>query len=257
MDRPDAGILGSGHRRASLRHIRTPDRWPVAGEHSTARRTGRADPISEHRNSTRRTAARRARLPAHSFGLPLANSVRPSPARATPADRGAWLPVLELTDLPELEDLLEPHCLVAPRSARTEGNVRPTPVRPRPTARPSPARARPTTPARGCPSPTSTSCPSSRSSSRPTSSSPSRCPRRAPPRRRPRRRSGSIRSSANRSSTSRSSAGASPRPRCCARRRPANPRRRPHRRRRPRPSPGPSSAPSPPTGGSAAGGVTP
>jgi uncharacterized protein YabE (DUF348 family) len=48
-----------------------------------------------------------------------------------------------VSDLPELEDLLEPHCLVAPRSARPEGNVRPTPVRPRPTARPSPARARP------------------------------------------------------------------------------------------------------------------
>ncbi len=153
MDRPAAGILGSGHGRASLRHIRTPDRWPVAGENPAARRTGRADPISEHRNSTRRTAARRARLPAHSFGLPLANSVRPSPARATPADRGAWLPVLELTDLPELEDLLEPHCLVAPRSARTEGNVRPTPVRPRPTARPSPARARPADPGAWLPVP--------------------------------------------------------------------------------------------------------
>ena len=153
MDRPETGILESGHGRASLRHIRTPDRWPVAGENPTARRTGRADPISEHRNSTRRTAARRARLPAHSFGLPLANSVRPSPARATPADRGAWLPVLELTDLPELEDLLEPHCLVAPRSARTEGNVRPTPVRPRPTARPSPARARPADPGSWLPVP--------------------------------------------------------------------------------------------------------
>jgi uncharacterized protein YabE (DUF348 family) len=73
----------------------------------------------------------------------VAHSVRPSPARATPADRAAWLPVPDVSDLPELEDLLEPHCLVAPRSARPEGNVRPTPVRPRPTARPSPARARP------------------------------------------------------------------------------------------------------------------
>jgi resuscitation-promoting factor RpfB len=82
-------------------------------------------------------------LPAHSYGLPLAHSVRPSPARARPADRGAWLPVPDVNELPELVDLLEPHCLVAPRSARTEGNVRPTPTRPRPTARPSPARARP------------------------------------------------------------------------------------------------------------------
>ena len=146
-------ILDSIAGRASLRPTLSLDRWPVAGENLAARRTGRADPITEQRNVTRRTAARRARLPAHSFGLPLAHSVRPSPARATPADRGAWLPVPDLSDLPELEDLLEPHCLVAPRSARTEGNVRPTPMRPRPSARPSPARARPADPGSWLPVP--------------------------------------------------------------------------------------------------------
>jgi uncharacterized protein YabE (DUF348 family) len=73
----------------------------------------------------------------------LAQSVRPSPARARPADRGAWLPVPDLAELPELEELVDPQDLVAPRSSRPEGNVRPTPVRPRPSAPPSPARARP------------------------------------------------------------------------------------------------------------------
>ncbi len=104
---------------------------------------GRADPITEHRHGSRRPAGRRSRLPAHSYGLSLAQSVRPSPARAEPHDHDTWLPVPDVSDLPELEDLVDPQGLVAPRASRPEGNVRPTPVRPRPSARSSPARARP------------------------------------------------------------------------------------------------------------------
>ena len=108
-----------------------------------ARTTGRADPITEHLTGAKRPLPHRPGQRARRGGNGAARAVQPSPARAAPADEQAWLPVPDVDALPALEDLLEPYRLVAPRSLWPEGNVRPTPVRPRSTVYASPARAVP------------------------------------------------------------------------------------------------------------------
>src|SRR5712692_8606063 len=96
-------------------------------------------PVTEHVTGAKRPSPHRPGQRARRLGSMLARAVHLSPARAEPADEHAWFPVPDVDALPALDELLEPHELVAPRSLALDGNVRPTPVRPRPTVYASPA----------------------------------------------------------------------------------------------------------------------
>ncbi len=67
--------------------------------------------------------------------------MRPSPARAKPHDADSWLPLPDVSSLPEIEELVAP--VAALEARHSEGNVRPVHSRPVPSVRPSPARAKP------------------------------------------------------------------------------------------------------------------
>jgi resuscitation-promoting factor RpfB len=111
-------------------------------EHGDRGSLGRADPITEHPSRAASWyAAHRHDHRSRHYAL---RAVRPSPARARPAEARAWLPLPDVDDLPELPEQAEPDRVSRARPMLRRGpDVRPVPRRPEPVVRPSPARAEP------------------------------------------------------------------------------------------------------------------